>query len=111
MNIKKELCKVGTDGKCQIKVRVDISRTNRPRLRTGLFIHPELWDSKTESPKKPKRGNTNLELIGEYETVSEKLSEYCLLVTKMVKAANGVVEVTSDWIDRIFALHNAGYLV
>ena len=51
MNIKKELCKVGTDGKCQIKVRVDISRTNRPRLRTGLFIHPELWDSKAESPK------------------------------------------------------------
>lgn len=111
MNIKKELCKVGTDGMCQIKVRVDISRTYRPRLRTGLFIHPELWDSKAESPKKPKRGNTNLELIGEYETVSEKLSEYCLLLTKMVKAANGVVEVTTDWIDRIFALHNAGYLV
>ena len=29
----------------------------------------------------------------------------------MVKAANGVVEVTKDWIERIFALYNAGYLV
>ena len=63
MKLRKELLKVGNDGLCQIVVQCDVSRTNRPRIKSGIFIRPELWDSSTESIKKPKKGRGNLNTL------------------------------------------------
>ena len=111
MNIKKELCKAGTDGKCQIKVRIDITRTNRPRLKTGIYIRPELWDEENENIKAPRKSRSNLNLHEEAKTAAEQLQEYCLRVTKIVKAGNGLMEeVSKEWLERVLNLFKAGYL-
>lgn len=49
--------KVRDDGKSQIIVCADITRTLRPKLKTGLFIHPGLFDAKNGKILVQKKGS------------------------------------------------------
>lgn len=110
MNLKKQISKTGSDGLCQINVRVDVSRTNRPRLKTGIFIHPELWDESKERIKLPKRGRASAGSLEEATRAELKLNAYCLTLSQLINAATGIIEVNKAFIDRVFSLMNAGFL-
>ena len=86
MKISKEISKIGSDGLCQIKVRAEFSRSIRPRMKTGIFIHPELWDEDKETIKIPKRGRSSAVLLEEATKADEQLSTYCLNLTKIINA-------------------------
>ncbi len=74
--------KVRDDGKSQIIVRADITRTLRPKLKTGVFIHPELFDAKNGKILVLKKGKLNASLADMTITKSQiMLMRYleCLL--------------------------------
>lgn len=110
MKLRKELLKVGNDGLCQIVVQCDVSRTNRPRIKSGIFIRPELWDSSTESIKKPKKGRGNLNTLEEAVTAEEKLNLFCAQLSQLVRVGATNVDVDKTWLTNCFALIASGDL-
>ena len=83
MNIRKQLSTKEVDGKRQILVRVDISRTVRPSLKTGIFVHPELFDEENGMVRIPRNCRRNAALVQEAEDVTCALQAYCLRVTTL----------------------------
>lgn len=78
MNIKKVLSSKIKSGKPQILVRVVVSRTLRPSLKTGIFVRPELFDVSSGSILIPKYCRKNIELIKEAEEADRLLQSFCL---------------------------------
>ena len=100
MNIKKLLSAKLVDGKKQILVRVDVSRTVRPSLKTGIYVHPELFDEENGVVRIPKNCRRNVELVKEAEDVNCALQSFCLRVTSLCQQ-NAVVlgiEITKEWL-------------
>lgn len=100
MNIKKLLSAKLADGKKQILVRIDVSRTVRPSLKTGIFVHPELFDEATGTIRIPKNCRRNAELVQEAKEVNCALLAFCLRVTSLCQqtAAELGIEVTREWL-------------
>ena len=99
MNIKKLLSTKLVDGKKQILVRVDVSRSNRPSLKTGVFVHPELFDEENGVIRIPKNCRRNASLVQEAEEVNCALHAFCLRVTTLCQQASDEgIEVTRDWL-------------
>lgn len=83
MNIKKVLSSKIKSGKQQILIRVDVSRTLRPSLKTGIFVRPELFDVSSGSILIPKYCRKNIELIKEAEEADRLLQSFCLQLTTL----------------------------
>lgn len=83
MNIKKLLSAKLVDGKKQILVRVDVSRTVRPSLKTGIYVHPELFDEENGVVRIPKNCRRNVAFVKEAEDVNCALQLFCLRVTSL----------------------------
>lgn len=102
MNIKKLLSAKLVDGKKQILVRVDVSRTIRPSLKTGIYVHPELFDEENGVIRIPKNCRRNIEFIKEAEDVNCALQSFCLRLTSLCQqtAVELGIEITKDWLIR-----------
>lgn len=111
MNNKFYLLKPGDDGLSQIAVRFQVSRTNRPRVKTGIFIHPGLWDEKAGYVKAPRKGRINLSQLEEISKVDEQLKVFCINLSKVVKVGMNNVEINNLWLSRTLELISSGYLV
>lgn len=100
MNIKKFLSTKLVDGKKQILVRVDVSRTVRPSLKTGIFVHPELFEEESGAIRIPKNCRRNAELVREAEDVNCALQSFCIRVTELCQqiAPELGIEITKDWL-------------
>lgn len=100
MNIKKLLSSKQVDGKNQILVRVDVSRTVRPSLKTGIFVHPELFDAEKGIIRIPKNCRRNADLVLEAETVNCELQTFCLRITMLCQqtAEELGIEISKEWL-------------
>lgn len=100
MNIKKLLSTKLVDDKKQILVRVDVSRTVRPSLKTGIFVHPELFDEESGAIRIPKNCRRNADLVHEAEEVNCALQLFCIRVTELCQqtAPELGIEITKDWL-------------
>lgn len=100
MNIKKLLSAKLVDGKKQILVRVDVSRTVRPSLKTGIYVHPELFDEENGVVRIPKNCRRNVEFVKEAEDVNCALQSFCLRVTSLCQqtAVELGIEITKEWL-------------
>ena len=100
MNIKKLLSAKLVDGKKQILVRVDVSRTIRPSLKTGIYVHPDLFDEENGVIRIPKNCRRNVELVKEAEDVNCALQSFCLRVTSLCQhtAVELGIEITKEWL-------------
>lgn len=100
MNIKKLLSTKLVDGKKQILVRIDVSRTVRPSLKTGIFVHPELFDEEAGVIRIPRNCRRNAELVREAEDANCALQSFCIRVTELCpKTAPELgIEITREWL-------------
>ena len=100
MNIKKLLSAKLVEGKKQILVRVDVSRTVRPSLKTGIYVHPELFDEENGVIRIPKNCRRNVDLVQEAEDVNCALLSFCLRVTSLCQqtAVELGIEITKEWL-------------
>lgn len=88
-NYKKLLSsKVREDGRSQIIVRVDVSRTNRPQLKTGVWVLPDLFDAKKGGIDIPKRSKFNMPRYEEATKAQADLDDFCLKVSKIINAGD-----------------------
>ena len=62
------------NGKCQILLRVIITRTNRPRIKSGLYINPENF--KNGKIVKPRANRNEAGALRELETTLTALEGY-----------------------------------
>lgn len=59
--IKKTLsAKTNAEGKKQIHIQINVSRTCRPRLKTNVHVLPDCFDEKKGEIVIPKRGKLNV---------------------------------------------------
>lgn len=100
MNIRKLLSTKLVDGKKQILVRVDVNRTVRPSLKTGIYVHPELFDEETGTIRIPKNCRRKTDLVQEAEDVNCALQSLCLRLTTLCQqtALELGIEITKDWL-------------
>lgn len=105
-NYKKLLSsKVREDGRSQIIVRVDVSRTNRPQLKTGVWILPDLFDTKKGGIDIPKRSKFNMPRYEEATKAQADLDDFCLKVSKIINAGDEAgISINREWIERVLAI-------
>ncbi len=105
-NYKKLLSsKVREDGRSQIIVRVDVSRTNRPQLKTGVWVLTDLFDAKKGGIVMPKRSKLNMLRYEEATKAKAELDDFCLKVSKIINAGEEAgLSITREWIERVIAI-------
>lgn len=86
-------------GKCEILVRCDISRTNRPRFKSGVFVSPETFVSNDNlyapSKKYEKEVKTSQNAIDDFV---DKLDNIISVATDAVSRGRFHGELDKDWI-------------
>lgn len=97
MNINKQLSSKCVDGKYQILIRVDVSRSIRPSLKTGVFVRKDLF---INGEIVHKQGRRNTVLAEEIDTADRLLQSFCLKVISLCQetAKNAGIPVTKDWL-------------
>ena len=104
--------KMRNDGKLQIMLQVIITRTCRPRIKSGVYVNPSLFDQKKGEIIVPKRGKLNLPLWEEAINVQRELNDECNVIERIVNAAYGHLEnPTSEWIDKVRSYYKLGLLL
>ena len=105
-NYKKLLSsKVREDGRSQVIVRVDVSRTNRPQLKTGVWVLPALFNAKKGSIDIPKRSKFNMPRYEEATKAQADLDDFCLKVSKIINAGDEAgLSINREWIESILAI-------
>lgn len=105
-NYKKLLSsKVREDGRSQIIVRVNVSRTNRPQLKTGVWVLPDLFDAKKGGIDIPKRSKLNMPRYEEATKAKAELDDFCLKVSKIINAGEEAgLSITREWIERVMSI-------
>lgn len=99
------------DGKSQIYLKVTITRTNRPRFKTGLFVAPEYFDNAKAEISIPRKGKLNVALVEELTAVNMRLEELCSSIKAICFAGESHdVSVTKDWIVEVLSLEPMGLL-
>lgn len=111
-NIRLKLSsKINLNKESQILVRIDISRTYRPQLKTGIYIPPKIFDSKTGSIIIKI---DNYPTLAEYEQALEahsQLDKFKSWLYKLTISANkyGVI-ITTTWLQEMINLRIASML-
>lgn len=104
--IKKEISSTTRgDGKSQIYLRVTITRTNRPRIKSGLFVSPEYFDKSKGVIVVPRKGKLNASMVDELKGTSVQLDTLCGNINAICLSGecNGVL-VTKEWIIEVLNL-------
>lgn len=77
----KELSSRVTEGRSQIMVRVNISRTNRPRFKSGVFVSPTFFkNGEIFIPKKSRNTIEEAEAL----MAQEELATFCHTLTDII---------------------------
>ena len=101
--------KVRENGKSQIIVRVDITRLNRPRLKTGIFISPELFDGNNGKIVIPQRSKNNLPQVIEATTAQLELDKFCLRVIEAIaKGQDSDADINGSWLENMLHIEKSG---
>lgn len=111
-SIRKELSStIREDGKSQIYLKVTITRTNRPRFKTGLFVNPEYFDYNKSEIAIPRKGKLNVALVEELTAINMQLEELCASIKAICFAGESHnVVVSKDWIIEVLSLEPMGFL-
>ena len=107
--ITKKLSTKAENGKKQILVRVYLSRNQRPRLKTGIFINPYYYKyGEIIVPKKSKLSATEdsdaILAKQQLEIFIEKVQAVATCVEKHFQDVNG------DWIKEVLDAESKGYI-
>jgi len=110
LNTKKLLAaKTREDGRAQIVVRFDVSRTNRPQLKTGIFIKTEFFDREKGTIIQVKKGKLNEDKFIECSEAQVALDSFCAKVSLIVTLSQKAnIEVNRDWIMNVVEKENSG---
>lgn len=105
----KQLSKVSIGGKYQVLVRVSLSRTNRPRFRSGILVDPKYFqDGEIVLPARTK---LNIEEYKEALHEKQLLDEYCAKVESIILAAYGKIpNLSKSWIETVLDFDQRGMI-
>jgi len=107
MKIYQELSKTAdNNGKQQVMIRLVITRTNRPRLKSGVFVSPEFFREKEGKVVAPRRSKLNAAKVIEAESAIMKLDTFCCKITNIVNVNPYPETVTKDWLQRVMELED-----
>lgn len=108
-SISKQLSAKKLAGKCQVMVRVTITRTNRPRFQTGIWVSPSHFrDGEIIIPKASK---FNLEETESAMKEKIQVDQYCSRMEEILCATIGnMATVDKNWIDMVINYDNKGLI-
>lgn len=104
--------KKGADGKCQVIVKLTISRSQRPCFKSGVYVNPE-WFKVIQETKHgcifgivpPKKGRFNMLEVKEAKEAETRLTEYVNRLTAICNSLESLSEdVNHENIDEILSL-------
>ena len=104
MTIRFELAKkVGENKKCQILVRISVSRNFRVGSKTGLYVSPKDWNDKTNSVRKMSKIES-VDKQQELTRLREELAKLQSHIEKAIIGEQGLEGMTDrkdrqEWID------------
>jgi len=110
--IKKTLSpKKREDGKQQVLFQVNINRTARPRIKSGVWVLASLFNQKTGEIIIPKRGKLNIVNREEASKSESELKNAANVIDRIVSAIEAHIEnPTSDQIEHIRTFYQLGAL-
>ncbi len=108
-NIRVKLSsKTNVNGESQILVRIDISRTYRPQLKTGIYIPSNLFDPTTGRIIVQKNKYATLSEYHEALKASEQLKKFKFWLGNLtLSAAKYGIIITTSWLQEMINLHTA----
>ena len=104
--------KKGADGKCQIIVKLTISRSQRPCFKSGVFVNPE-WFKVVQETKHgfvfgivpPKKGRFNMLEVKDAKEAETRLTEYVNRLTAICNSLESLgKDINHENIDEILSL-------
>lgn len=99
------------DGRCQIVARVDVTRTNRPRIKTGVYIFPDLFDEKKGEIIIPKRGKFNGAQVAAATQAQNDLDTFRNKIASAIAAGQeSGATITGDWLEKVLQMEKDGSL-
>ncbi len=105
---------VDANGKSQVIVKLNISRSQRPCFKSGVFVRPD-WFKPIQETKRgfvygivpPKRGRFNLLEVQEAANAKAKLDAYISRLARIENELGSKGEVTREAIEEALALTSA----
>ncbi len=109
LRISKELSTRLVNGRKQVLVRVNLSRTNRPRFKSGVYVNPSFFVDGDIDPN--RRGRKNAD---ETELAKEARLELNLFCQRLMEVINvglsNMEEIDKVWIETVMDLYVKGKL-
>ncbi len=97
--------KISISGTCQIIVRVIIDRKNRPRLKSGIFINPVLFDPTNGEIIIPPKTKNNIKQVFEASKAQLELDKFRLkVIDAIVMGQEQGIEITGSWLESILGI-------
>lgn len=77
------------------------SRTNRPQLKTGVWVLSDLFDTKKGGIDIPKRSKHNMPRYEEATKAQADLDDFCQKASKIINAGDEArISINREWIEQ-----------
>lgn len=107
--ISKELSTRLVDGRKQVLVRVNLSRTNRPRFKSGVFVNPSFFIDGDIVPNRRGRKNADDAELAKEARIA--LNLFCQRLTEVINVGlSNKDEIDKVWIETVMDLYMKGKL-
>lgn len=108
VTFEKELSSRLVEGKCQILIRANITRTNRPRFKSGVFVSPNYFkNGEIHIPKKSRNTIAEAEAL----MAQQELANFCQMLTELIECSLiHLPEVNKEFLSAAIEAVNKGTL-
>jgi len=96
--------KVNAAGKSEILVRYDISRSNRPRFKSGIFVTPTIFIDGYIYTEDNSLKAEALKADSEFKSFIAKIGNIIKVTTEAQKKGRFDGEIGKEWIERVLSL-------
>jgi len=98
--------KVRPDGKSRIYAYVSVTRTNRFRIKTPIFITRSFFNDKLGEVIIPRKDKADIDTIREAMRQSSELNAFISRLSGIMSAGNPSGEITKEWFEHVLALQD-----
>lgn len=104
--ISLSLSTIKADGLAKVMARVFVTKTNKPRIKTGISVNPKYF--KNGYIEVPRLGRLNADEVARTDKSKKELDEFLNAISKILEvSASHLSEVPNDWLCNVYQVRNS----